>query len=205
MGRPSKDSGIIPAEERLKDAFWELVKTNPVEKITVSMITAKARCNRGTFYYYYDDIHSMVARLIDENLPWSLPHMLVAFLTHRISEQEFSEYFESEGEQVDKLSLLMAAGPSAYVTTKMKASMIEVWTGASGIGADNLPCEARIIFEFTFGGLLSILAYRIQAETMITIPEVFKAIMPDIPVAIINRLQATTPGILDQLGQRRIH
>lgn len=49
MARPRKDQGDC-AEQRIKDAFWALLEQNDLKDITVSMITSKANCNRGTFY-----------------------------------------------------------------------------------------------------------------------------------------------------------
>ena len=47
MARPRKDQGDC-AEQRIKDAFWALLEQNDLKDITVSMITSKANCNRGT-------------------------------------------------------------------------------------------------------------------------------------------------------------
>ena len=39
----------------IKDAYLELLETNPSEKISVTDICRKADVNRSTFYMYYED------------------------------------------------------------------------------------------------------------------------------------------------------
>ena len=47
-------------------AFWKLYQRNPVEKISVSELCRVAGYNRTTFYVYYDNIHDLLSRCIDE-------------------------------------------------------------------------------------------------------------------------------------------
>ena len=41
----------------LRQAFWELYREQPVEKISVRQITDRAGYNRATFYLYYHDVY----------------------------------------------------------------------------------------------------------------------------------------------------
>lgn len=81
MARPRKDSPGPSAEERLQAAFWELIEEQPLERMTVGDLTARAGCNRGTFYYYYDDMYEMLDAMIDRNLPKQLPSFLLQHFT----------------------------------------------------------------------------------------------------------------------------
>lgn len=46
--------------ENLIEAFWELYKDKPIEKITVKEITNRAGYNRGTFYAYFKDTYEVL-------------------------------------------------------------------------------------------------------------------------------------------------
>ena len=46
------------------DSFIELSKTYPIEKITVTMISKHCGINRNTFYYYYQDVYSLMEEII---------------------------------------------------------------------------------------------------------------------------------------------
>ena len=45
----------------LQEAFWNLYKEKPIEKITIKEVTNLAGYNRGTFYLYYKDIYDMLS------------------------------------------------------------------------------------------------------------------------------------------------
>ncbi|GEM_PF-212404 len=46
------------------DSFIELSKTEPIEKITVTMISKHCGINRNTFYYYFQDVYSLMEEII---------------------------------------------------------------------------------------------------------------------------------------------
>ena len=81
MARPRKDAAGPSAEQRIHQAFWELIAEMPLERITVGDLAARAGCNRGTFYYYYDDIYALLDAVIDANLPKELPSFLFSHFT----------------------------------------------------------------------------------------------------------------------------
>ena len=45
----------------LKEAFWRLYSTQPIEKITVGQVCELAGYNRTTFYAHFQDLHGMLA------------------------------------------------------------------------------------------------------------------------------------------------
>ena len=47
-------------ENDLKQAFWKLYATRPVEQITVSEVAQLAGYNRGTFYLHFQDIYDVL-------------------------------------------------------------------------------------------------------------------------------------------------
>ena len=53
MPRPRRDSEILPAKERLENAFWELLSEREYNKITVTDIVRTADVNRNSFYYHF--------------------------------------------------------------------------------------------------------------------------------------------------------
>lgn len=54
--------------ENLRQAFWELYRERPVEKISVREITDRAGYNRATFYLYYHDIYELLGEIEDQVL-----------------------------------------------------------------------------------------------------------------------------------------
>lgn len=53
MPRPRHDSEVLPAKERLENAFWELLADRDYRKITVTDVVSEAGVNRNSFYYHF--------------------------------------------------------------------------------------------------------------------------------------------------------
>ena len=47
----------------LRQAFWELYRERPIEKISVREITDRAGYNRATFYLYYHDVYELLEEI----------------------------------------------------------------------------------------------------------------------------------------------
>ena len=68
MARPRKDADAPDARTRIIEAFWELIENNSIFELSVGEVTRAARCNRGTFYYYFHDFDELVAIAIAQLL-----------------------------------------------------------------------------------------------------------------------------------------
>lgn len=53
---------------RLADALIALMLQKPVREITVRELTEQAKVSRGTFYFHYDDIYDLLARVEEEQI-----------------------------------------------------------------------------------------------------------------------------------------
>ena len=60
------DRRVRRTKAMLRAALTELLKTKPVNEISVTELTEKADVNRGTFYGHYKDIFDMVEQLENE-------------------------------------------------------------------------------------------------------------------------------------------
>lgn len=60
MPRPRHDSELLPAKERMRNAFWALLEDREYRKITVTDIVHEAQVNRNSFYYHYGSLSELV-------------------------------------------------------------------------------------------------------------------------------------------------
>ncbi|MTK05998.1 MAG: TetR family transcriptional regulator [Hungatella sp.] len=60
------DLRVIKTEQLIKQAFYDLLKDNTFNKITISDIAGKARINRATFYMHYQDKFDLLSNLENE-------------------------------------------------------------------------------------------------------------------------------------------
>lgn len=62
------DLRIERTKKCIKDAFIELRKSKPIEKITVKELAALASINKATFYSHYTDIYDLSEQLESETI-----------------------------------------------------------------------------------------------------------------------------------------
>lgn len=60
------DARIVYSKKCLKNAFFELLKEKPFNKITVTEICKLADINRATFYKYYDNPEDLLDKIENE-------------------------------------------------------------------------------------------------------------------------------------------
>lgn len=58
---------MIKTKIKIQDAFVKLLYEKPFDKITIKDITDECEMNRNTFYYHYEDIHSLVEDIIKKD------------------------------------------------------------------------------------------------------------------------------------------
>jgi len=73
----------------IREAFLELLKVRPIEKITVTRICEIADISRGTFYLHFNDPYDLLERLENEFLA-NLEQKLMTKLT--ASRSDYSGY-----------------------------------------------------------------------------------------------------------------
>ena len=61
-----EDLRVYKTKKAIREAFLELRKTKPLDKIKVSDVCDLAMCIRATFYRYYQDIYDLNDQLEDE-------------------------------------------------------------------------------------------------------------------------------------------
>ncbi|MDT8719454.1 TetR/AcrR family transcriptional regulator [Clostridium sp. 19966] len=61
-----KDLRFIKTEESLYDTMLELLKTNTIDKITVTMICHEAKCSRNAFYLHYQTKEDLYNSIIND-------------------------------------------------------------------------------------------------------------------------------------------
>lgn len=72
------DLRIERTRKCIKDAFIELRKNKPIEKITVKELAALASINKATFYSHYTDIYDLSEQLEEEiisSIVANIPHI----------------------------------------------------------------------------------------------------------------------------------
>ncbi|GAA0594388.1 TetR/AcrR family transcriptional regulator [Virgibacillus siamensis] len=60
-----QDLRIIKTQENLRYALLKLLKSKPLESITIAELCRLAKINRGTFYLHYKDVHGVFKHYVE--------------------------------------------------------------------------------------------------------------------------------------------
>lgn len=90
------DLRIERTRKCIKDAFIELRKTKPIEKITIKELAALASINKATFYSHYTDIYDLSEQIEEETIQSILekiPHIDCLISNTPLAVKELTEAF----------------------------------------------------------------------------------------------------------------
>lgn len=156
MARPRKDQEGPTAQQRLEGAFWGMLAEGPFRDITVSAVCSRAGVNHNTFYYYFDGMEDMARRLFERNM---LPQMVEATLPLLLSGAADVDAIARDAEVAAhfRRAALFASSGSEVLASILRSSLVDLWLGAVGLGADELGQAERDRLSFIFGGLVAAL------------------------------------------------
>lgn len=101
------DARIKKTQKSIHDAFVELRKEKPIEKITIKELCKMAQINKSTFYLHYDDIYSLsdsIEKEFVERIVESVFHKRKIQLEDQVEfTLELSQAFIDNKESIDVL------------------------------------------------------------------------------------------------------
>ena len=161
MPRPRRDSEILPAKDRLENAFWELLSEREYNKITVTDIVRTADVNRNSFYYHFSGLPELADSAIlhaVENTP--MPGVPgrdfdpdTEWRKHVTAQLRDPE----QRQRLDRLALLAGPHSSPELVSSLKEFGRLTMISVLGLDADNLDLKTDLMLDFTVGGMLAVL------------------------------------------------
>lgn len=186
MARPRKDSGIVPARERIADAFWSMLEEMPYREISLQALCLRAGVNHNSFYYYFPNIEAMSQELVHENLIPELPASIMEmFAGDRLSAQQV---LADPLVQKRFSRFLLLAGPhgAPHLMVLLKRYVQDVWFAALGIEEDQLDLASRARFAFILGGMLELLGMYAEYGTEAVVSAVVESGLSESILASLN-------------------
>ena len=158
MGRPKKNTGTPEARQRIIDSFWDLLQDYRLRDITVGMIAREADCNRGTFYYHFNDMDDLVYSAIEEELRGDEQLSMDIFNMITGAGDDAIEKLLG-GTRIQRLSLAIRQGGTETVENVVKAVLIDMWRTVLCPDGGDLTEQTRLIIEYTSSGILGVASY----------------------------------------------
>jgi len=148
----SKYRDLAPmTSNRLVESFWHLVKNNRAERITVKMIVEEAHCSRGSFYYHFEDMNSMISSVAENELVLSgiIPRTLHAIL---MGEYELLKAPQNDF-HVKRIQLLANQSAPDTLSRALDAANNAIWSHLLCQDSEGLAEEASFLIAFYTAGL----------------------------------------------------
>jgi AcrR family transcriptional regulator len=152
MGRPRKDSGEADVRTRIVEAFWDVLETHQLDEISVGMITSKAGCNRGTFYYHFADRNALIQAVIQDEIA-EVPQGLFRFIAG-LDESPLKTLGE---DKIKRMRLMMEHGGNEEVAEAIKHTVMGMWQAVLCPNGEELNPDTRVILEYMLSGALGIM------------------------------------------------
>ena len=145
----------------LREAFWRLYTTHPLEKITVGQVCELAGYNRGTFYAHFQDMHAMLASIEDTLLDGMTACVEQCMRRLQRDSSKLScvaacadvvLYYERNKQYI---SVLLGERGDPAFTHRLKANLKPLWREyVIGPNTTRSESEIDLMLEYTLAGTL---------------------------------------------------
>lgn len=163
---------------KILNAFLKLYEKKGIEKITIGEITREAKIYRGTFYYYYQDIYDLLAKVqeqIFEEVIGIISRMIEGFMNGNLEEISIimNQLFENHEEM---MTLFIAKKPDVTLQGKIKECGKRVALDKLGIEENQLSIEQRYLLEYIASAQLGLIRYWIENKKDIPATQLAKVV-----------------------------
>lgn len=158
MARPCRNATEEDGRQRLCNAFWSLLDEYELRDLSVSMVVAKAGCNRGTFYYHFHDMKGLIELAVSQDLVAggrTVTEALFGIATNNVA------WCGSEdvATRFTHLCLLMEKGGMKLVNDTAKRAVFELWRAVLCPDGSQLTPQTQLVLHYHASGLLGALSY----------------------------------------------
>lgn len=178
--------------ENLIEAFWELYKDKPIEKITVKEITNRAGYNRGTFYAYFKDTYEVLKEIKESIMP---SKDMIIYPIQRLEKKEdlifdtlnhSNDYFINNQEKI--IVLLGPEGDPSFVH-ELKIRTREILMEYLKDSDINEPEKIQFIIEYHMSAIIGVFQLWVERGTTLDQAELEKLIKDISQDGVISILQ----------------
>ena len=194
MARPKRIEGEPSALERMEGAFWELLAQTPFEKMTCKELRARAGVSHNTFYYHFESMEDMAARMFKR---MAVPQVPVALMAVMAGDQgtvaAMTDALPDFPVRFQRMRLLAGSG-SPFLIGLLQEAVLGAWMAAVGVTEADLSSDDQADLAFAFGGFISLLGSDVAQDpaaiTSFTRRELGQGLL-----GTMRRIAAKKPGV----------
>lgn len=175
MEKRKEYRSAVRSRRLIRQAFLELLRQKPYEKITVTDIVTRADINRSTFYAHYPDVRGLVEEIVGETISQSFA------LANSLNIREFlsdpmpflRELTSYSTDNQELYTLLCRSEFAQRQMEQLKRTLIDsaMQSPAFPESVRSSP-EFRIQISFFVGGILSLYVMWLQGELDCTVDDI---------------------------------
>lgn len=159
--------------QRFVDVFCALYATQPISKINVKEIAARAGYNRSTFYQYFNDVYDIQNyienQLMDDIRKNVFSQLSLDLRNHTVGDSYLTLANAFLHTNETRLRLLLANPYNHHFPVRLKDEALHVF-----IDTLSLPSKDATVyytFEFYIGGVLSLISKWLTNQNAISLEE----------------------------------
>ncbi|MGI6221961.1 MAG: TetR/AcrR family transcriptional regulator [Coriobacteriales bacterium] len=169
------DSRTVAAtKRRITDGLFEIMRDDPIERVTVREVCARAHITRSTFYTHFSSVYDVrdrcEAEIAERVEQVFFPEILGAFAQggRRGCARAARRVEEALGDHFDHLAVLLNGGDRAFVERARTAAMDAV---CSHLGIRSMSERQALVFYGTSSMLLGMYARWLSSERAMPLEE----------------------------------
>lgn len=130
MANEKQDRRVRYTKMVLRESLLELLKTAPINKITVKDVCERADVNRGTFYAHYRDTYDLMEQIVNELIETIRTALSRHDGRHDSTRAVIAEILNCITENSELCAILLAGGDSTFiqrVSDLAREQFEEIW------------------------------------------------------------------------------
>ncbi len=175
MEKRKEYRSAVRSRRLIHQAFLELLRQKPYEKITVTDIVTLADLNRSTFYAHYPDVRGLVEEIIGEVIDHSIT------LANQLNMKEFladpmpllQELTSYNRDNQELYTLLSRSDFAQRQMEQLKLTLIEAARSSPVIPEHvRITTDFHIQISFFIGGILNLYVMWLQGDLNCTVEDI---------------------------------
>jgi len=179
MAEKKEYRSAVRSRRLIHDAFLQLLREKPFEKITVTDIVKRADINRSTFYAHYPDVRGMVEALVEDAVNKSLGLIIDMNFQEMFTDPTpfLANLLEIGMENMELYRLLGRSDFAMRQVEAMKILFVEKAVTTPSIPED-VRCSNSFRIQITFfiGGILNTFQQWLQGNLNCSTAEIMEQI-----------------------------
>lgn len=162
MARPRYEQGDTQAKDKLASALWNMLDSEPFDKISVLELCRVAGVNKNTFYYHFDNLYELASYSIDTLLSYEAVSAMLALALPKTSTlmplTSIAAAFDEDRRQ--KAKALMSNNGAALLPL-FEDRIIAAWKSKLELVGAELNEDKDTLLAFAIGGAVNALRMHI--------------------------------------------